>query len=402
MHRFAALAVFTACLAFHPIDSAYAATEEEDSEEDSSTKKKGDKKDPANEDIDLDMFKETETEDPMEAQPTKRLDESDKIESADPQETEDDTYKEEQKGPEFDFDEDESSVPIGGPGQDTAKIYRDYKSKVEHIGPDEEVISWEQYLAQYPKSLFKSQIQARIDDLQAGLFEESVPGGKGFGDLDAGRREIDIANPLLIEPIDPRTRISGGFEIGFPEYKNIMVDYEHQFLRELSGHVGVRQRYSGMNVETGARWAFVKSARTKTIVSLIGDIHANTQPFYPGFRPQIGFGKRFGSEQKLDAQAQVGVDLLLQSPASVVTIGGGNLTYHASNKVSFFLETSVNMKNLFWDEGGIFRFNIVSFGITFNVGKNGQATLGANAPYTTNYWGYHLGSVMADFNYNLK
>ena len=40
------------------------------------------------------------------------------------------------------------------------------------------------------------------------------------------------------------------------------------------------------------------------------DVHLNTNPFYPGFRPQLAFGKIFG---KLHAQIQAGPDLEIRT-----------------------------------------------------------------------------------------
>jgi hypothetical protein len=408
MHRTVLLALLLAPLAFVPMDSAWAADDKK-SEDSKSGKKKSDKdkdedkdEDTGGGEIDLDIFKDSDKDDIGLDLPVERLQDKDKVEGAEPLEVEDEHYEGDKKGPGINLDEDEDSVKIGGPGQDNARIYRDFKDQVQHIGPDEEILSWEQYLRQYPRSLFRSQIQARIEDLQGNLYEARVPGSVGFGDLDAGRREVDLARPVLLDSIDPRTRLSGGFEVGFPQYVNLMADYEHQLLRELSVHGGLRHRYTGWNIEVGPKWALVKSARTNTIVTLMADLHANTLPFYPGLRPQVAFGKRFGSEKALDVQAQLGVDFLMQSPASLLYVGGANVTWRASNTVRFFLESSVNMKHLFWDQGSTFRFNVATFGITFGLGKKADATLGASAPYTTNYWGYHYGSVVADFNYTMN
>jgi hypothetical protein len=354
------------------------------------------------EEIDIDLFKEPEEESQEPAE--QRLQEGDKIEQPEPQEGEEENYGGDKAAPKINFDEEEEpgTVPMNSVGQDNAKIYRDYKDKLQNIASDEEIISWEEYLKKYPHSLFKSQIQARIDDLSAGLFEERVPAGKGPGGVDAGHREINLAAPLLLETIDPRTRVNAGFEIGFPNYFNVMFDYEHQIRREWSVHGGVRHRYTGWNIEAGTHYALVKSARTNTIVTGIFDVHANTLPFFPGIRPQVGFGKHFRVGGGLDVQAEAGVDLAFQSPISLLYIGGANVTYHASKSVCFFAETSMTMKNLFWDQGGVFRFDVATFGITFTLAKSQFASLAANAPYSTNYWGYHFGSVMADYNYYVE
>ena len=63
--------------------------------------------------------------------------------------------------------------------------------------------------------------------------------------------------------------------------------------------------------------------------------------------------------------------------------------------------------NLGDEQIGSFRFNQLTFGMKFVQwkGKKQQkfeAGFGANAPYTSNYWSYHYGSIMGDVNYYLN
>jgi hypothetical protein len=309
---------------------------------------------------------------------------------------------------EFLFEDEEESVPIGGPGQDTARIYREYKENIEDLGPDEEIIQWEQYLSQYPNTLFGDHIQRRIDDLTEFQYSERVPDDlDGFTDIvDAGRREIKLATPRHLTPIDPRNKVRAGFEWGFPEYMNLFADYEAQIQRKWSWHVGVMHRYTGWNIEGGTKYALVKSARTNFIVTGIFDVHLNADPIFPALRPQLGVGKRFiVGGQPLDLQVVGGVDaeLRLSEQMALVYIGGFNGTYQASEKVAFFVESSIVAKDMFWDAGinsGYFRFPLFTFGITFWAGEKNNITssIAANAPYAYNYWGYHFGGVMGDFN----
>ena len=310
---------------------------------------------------------------------------------------------------EFDFDDEEEAVPIGGPGQDTARIYRDFKDNIEDLGPDEEIIQWEQYLSQYPDSLFKDHIQRRVDELTEFQYSERVPGDldSGFSDIvDAGRREIRLATPRHLVSIDPRSKMRAGFEWGYPSYLNLFADYEAQIQRKWSWHVGIINRYTGWNVEGGTKYALIKSARTNFLLTGIFDFHLNTNPIFPAVRPQIGVGKRFiVAGQPLDLQMVGGVDieLRLTEQMDFITVGGLNATYMASDKVAFFVESSVVAKDFFWDAGinsSFFRFPLLTFGITFWAGQDNDisASIAANAPYAYNYWGHHFGGVMGDFN----
>ena len=88
-------------------------------------------------------------------------------------------------------------------------------------------------------------------------------------------------------------------------------------LRNFSVHGGVKGRYTGPNVEAGVKYALIKSARTETIVTLLGDLHLNTNPVHFGIRPQAAAGKQFHVGQfHLDASVIAGTDLLLMRDSS--------------------------------------------------------------------------------------
>jgi hypothetical protein len=362
-------------------------------------------------DIDLDVFNDAldvkEGDDELE-----RMKAEDDLEAEESSEEslDDLDFGAEDGGDEFNFDDDEETVPIGGPGQDTARIYRDFKDSIEDLGPDEEIIQWERYLSKYPNSLFQDHIQRRVDELTEFQYSERVPGDldEDFSDIvDAGRREIQLSTPRHLSTIDPRNKARAGFEWGFPEYVNLFVDYERQIQRKWSWHVGLIRRYTGWNIEGGTKYALVKSARTNFIVTGIFDFHLNTDPLFPALRPQLGVGKRFLiAGQPLDLQLVGGVDaeLRLENEMALVALGGFNATFQASDQVAFFVESSVVAKDIFWDEGinsGFFRFPLFTFGITFWTGKEGNVTssIAANAPYAYSYWGHHFGGVMGDFNW---
>jgi len=361
--------------------------------------------------IDLDVFDEAlDVEEGDEE--IKRMQQDDALESQETSEEDLDDldFGADDGDDDFNFDDEEEAVPIGGPGQDTARLYREYKDNIEDLGPDEEIIQWEQYLSQYPNSLFEDHIQRRVDELTDFQYSERVPDDLdgGFSDIvDAGRREINLATPRHLASIDPRNKMRAGFEWGYPEYLNLFVDYEAQIQRKWSWHVGIINRYAGWNVEAGTKYALVKSARTNFIVTGIFDFHLNTNPIFPALRPQIGVGKRFMiAGQPLDLQVVGGVDmeLRLSEQMDFVTIGGLNATYNASDQVAFFVESSIVAKDFFWDAGinsGFFRFPLLTFGITFWAGKDNttSASIAANAPYAYSYWGHHFGGVMGDFNF---
>lgn len=313
-------------------------------------------------------------------------------------------------GGELDLDEDGDMGPgkAQGPGEDTAVIYRKALEVNGQLTADEEALAWERYLRKYPKSLFRSKIDQRLEEINASLYADEIDTNSGRTN-DAGRQELFFAQPMQLESIDPRSRLRAGFEWGFPSYVNLMVGGEYQLMRELSVHGNLRNRFTGWNMEAGATYALVKSARTGFIVSGIGDMRLNLSPAHFALRPQLGIGKRFrfNKEVYLDAMVQGGSDMAFIQGFSPRVVGGGNLSLAANQNLRIYLETSSYMKDFADEQIDSFRFNQVTFGMKFVQwkGKKQQkfeTGFGATAPYSANYWQYHYGSIMGDVNYYLN
>lgn len=296
-------------------------------------------------------------------------------------------------------------------GGDTENIYRAANARLIKLEPDEELAGWEAYLEQYPNSAFRKRIESRMEELTDKIYE----GGGGpttTGPVDAMDQEIRFAQAMQLENIDPRSRLQVGFEWGLPDFLNLIGDYEHQLARSVSVHGGVRHRYLGWNLELGGRFALVKSVRTQTLLTAIVDFRMNTLPAYPALRPQLAIGKRFGP---VDAQIQGGADISYRAyPGATDTVhelqpaavGGASLYFAASEQVGMFAETSLYMRPVGADgafEGGMFRFNVVDFGLKFYPGQkhNVEVNFGATVPYMQQWWQFHYGSVMGQLNYYL-
>jgi len=307
-----------------------------------------------------------------------------------------------------DDDDEEDDAPMGQlkPGEDNASLYRAKLSEVEGMSADEESMSWEEYLDKYPASVFRKVIQERQEVLSDALYSEGGPSQQ----VDAGKAELNFAQGILMEPIDPRSRIRAGFTWGFPNWINLLFDYEHQLQRNMSVHGGMQRRAGGWNIEGGVRYAFIKETRTNFILTGIGDVHLNVNPIAPGIRPQIAAGKRFaaGKTGHIDLQAQVGPDLMFYSAEISPRIAGGlNLTVAPSETVEAFLEINSYMKDMGWSDGNAFQFNQLAFGIRFmgkrdpNSGSQMSGGAGAAVPVSTNYWKHHYGAVIGDYNFYL-
>ena len=295
-------------------------------------------------------------------------------------------------------DDDDSEGPLA-PGQDTASIYRQQLAQLEGLSADEEGMAWEEYLQTYPASVFRKQIEDRMAEISLSMYRGGVT-----KKVDERNKEMHFAQPMLMESIDPRSRLRAGFEWGYPDWINLIIDYEQQLQRQLSVHGGVQHRFTGWSLEGGARYALIKSTRTNMIVTAIGDVRFNVNPFAPGFRPVVAAGKRFDlpGDVRLDLQAQAGMDMMLYSSGfSPRTLWGMNATVAPSDTVGVFFETTSYAKDLFWDEGNAFRFNQFSFGLRVKGKGSTSAGAGASVPVSPNYWKYHYGSVIGDFNYYL-
>ncbi len=280
-------------------------------------------------------------------------------------------------------------------GSDSAELYRATLDRVRGMDPDEEMQVWDAYLRQHPTSSFRPQIEKRISELEDELYDlnrirtpDPEPG-------DADEQQLSFSQGVLLENINPRQRVMVLIEYGLPDYAGFGADYEHPLSRSFSVHGGLRRRFTGANVEAGARWALVKSARTHTFVTLIGDVRFNLAPAFVAFRPQVAAGKRFG---KLDLQVQAGVDVAPRATLDFRMVGGLNATYRASDAVALFAESTVFMSSLSGDFG-LYRFNTFAFGMKFfprqkaKKPENTEINLGAAVPYTSAYWQYHFGSL---------
>ena len=117
----------------------------------------------------------------------------------------------------------------------------------------------------------------------------------------------------------------------------------------------------------------------------------------------MAFGQRFG--ERLDLQAQIGIDQELRGGAQVRLIGGINGTVRVDERVGFFLETNYNAKGFGDDEvAGLFTFPVASFGLKLYPDIQGQddgfleVNIGASVPYATRYYRWHEGSIMGQVN----
>lgn len=287
-------------------------------------------------------------------------------------------------------------------GSDNAQIFKEAEERVQGFPPDEEVIFWERYLEVYGDSVFRDRIDKRIAELLEEVYDERIVNRVG---VDAGSSSFRMSQSLEGESIKPEQRLRFGFGWGLPNFINLMFDYEHKLADNLSLHAGLRNRYTGFSVELGSHWAFVQSERTRTVVTGLFDMRLNANPAFVAFRPQLAFGKRFSD--KFDLQVQQGFEVEARKSSSVRLVGLLNLNYRLNDSVAMFAESSYEVKNITWPDGGPFAFHVVSFGIRFYPSGGAirqnqmEAMVGASAPGARNYLGYHVGAIAMQGAYYL-
>ena len=169
----------------------------------------------------------------------------------------------------LDFDDEDDEDQALPPGTDNAAIYRAQLDQVVGMQSDEEGMAWEAYLQSYPYSVFRKQIETRMDELSEAMFRGPRGAVAEVKTEKPKRTELDFTAGMLIEPIDPRTRLRAGFEWGYPSWINLIAQYEHQLQRDFSLHAGLSHRYTGWTLAAGSRYAIVQSSRTDFILTAI-------------------------------------------------------------------------------------------------------------------------------------
>ena len=301
-------------------------------------------------------------------------------------------------------------------GADSEAEFRATERRLADLAPDEEIQEWEAYLEEFPDTVYRKRIELRIENLMDQAYSEGI---RQETEIDAQNREIKFSQGMLLENIDPRSRIRADLEFSLG-YLRLLGDYEHQLLRNFSLHGGARVEVGTTGLQSavtiGPRWAIIKSAKTQTVLSVAPDIRvaipSDLAAYFSG-RPVVAFGQRLG---KLDLQAQVGADLGLRTPVAANRVvldteifGGINAYYQVSPRVGLFGETVARIKPPVGsgDLGaGVFAFNTIMFGVKFfpvvkarPESQQIEVNAGVSLPYYRSYWSLYPGSLAAQFNY---
>lgn len=325
-------------------------------------------------------------------------------------EPEDDDFSDPGEEDELEFkdeeEEDEDSVKPQGPGEDTARIYRDAEAEYREESAEEELISWEQYLKKYPKSLFRDRIEQRMEELSGEMYSQRVPGSdRGERNEDAAERELTFMTPVRMASVDTRQKLAIQAQWGYPSWVGFGIDYEHALWREFSVHGGLTRDLTGLALNVGAKYDILKSSRTGTILGVALDVKGNTVPGFAGIEPAILFGQRLPVMAGLDLQVAGSADMEFRDPFGIRWNSGLAAELHPNQVVSIYVETDAYVKHASSNDV-TFHFVTAVFGLRFTpiVGdkeghKRVELGLAADAPYTYQYWGFYRGGVDIIGNY---
>lgn len=306
---------------------------------------------------------------------------------------------------------------LRAPGTDDAETYRAEQARLAALPPDEEIMGWEAYLELYPNTLFRDRIDARTDALEGAAYRTRISrGGPGSSADDA---ELLFVLPMHLPNINPRSKAQVSLDVGFPGSFRGIADFEWALLRNVSVHGGFAGTYDGWGLEIGTRYAFVKSAKSKVVASLIADLRLGFTPLVFQFRPQLAVGKiwdlgKDGLHVQLLVTAGARIGTLPPGTAEgtsfvsqIGVLGGLHLGVRIAPPVGVFVESDFDLKSL--DRaGGLFAFQSVSVGMRFfpKLKRRNDSPLqidvAGHVAAASKYTQHYLGAVQAQGAYFLE
>lgn len=168
---------------------------------------------------------------------------------------------------------DDDDLDESGNAVDSEEIYKSFKAELRGESPSEEIDAWNRYLDVYGQSLYRLEIEKRIEALDEAAYEELLEdeaGDDGQETTDAKRQEMDVFEPPMtaMNP-NPRRRLEVGLLWGYRDYLNYQVTVEWALARQFSLYGGVMHagRSFGGTFEVGAKAAPIKDVRTGLVMA---------------------------------------------------------------------------------------------------------------------------------------
>jgi hypothetical protein len=283
-------------------------------------------------------------------------------------------------------------------GMDDERIYNQYKAELRGEDPIEESDAWGSYLDAYPKSLYRLEIESRIEALDEASFDQlELPSSrqenksKGEESKDASRAEMDLREPALLGMnANTRRKLDVGILWGFQDYFNYEIAFEWAFRRQFSAFGAIRHsgRGFGTGVQAGAKYALIKDTRTGVLLSGAFSINLGYSAM-DGLnfmvQPWIGFG--WIASDLIQLQTSLSMDLRVDQLHTAV-LWDLMLLISPTDRFSVYLQ-SKQKHSLIRPEGQPVRylgFHQAGVGVKIRPTSIIEITLGANIPYGWKHW----------------
>jgi len=306
---------------------------------------------------------------------------------------------------ETDDDEDlDLDDPVEEPleeGMDNERIYNQYKDELRGEDPIEEADAWRSYLETYPRSLYRLEIEARIDALDEASFDElelptatSENSGDSKSDSagsDAKRAEMDLREPALLGMnANTRRKLDVGILWGFQDYFNYEIAFEWAFIRKFSVFGVIRHSGKGFGtaVQAGAKYALIKDTRTGVVLSGAFSINLGYSALDQlnfVVQPWLGFG--WVASDLVQLQTSIAMDLRVDKLHTAV-LWDLMLVISPTERFGIYLQNK-QKHSLLKPEGQPVRylgFHQAGVGVKIRPTQHIEITLGANIPYGWKHW----------------
>ncbi len=293
-----------------------------------------------------------------------------------------------------DLDEADAEEQDDDGGVDDEGIYTDYKDELRGDSAAEELDAWRRYLDVYPRSVYRMEIEKRIDALKEAAFreiEEDDLDSDQTSPVDAKEQEMFLREPALIQmSANPRRHAKLHALWGFSDYLNYELSFEWAFMRKFSAFAELRHQGRGLGtqLQIGAKYALVKDVRTGVILTGAISLAVGYNDFDRlnlGVEPWVGFA--WIASEKFQVQTSIAPYVRLDRPrlilswdvqAVVSPIPVLGIYVESKQRHSFTSGDGIGTKYLGFHTAGV--------GVKIFPQPNFELTIGANVPYAWNIW----------------
>ena len=285
-------------------------------------------------------------------------------------------------------------------GMDTEAIYQAYRAEVMGEDPIEEADAWKAYLDTYHRSLFRLQIEDRIEALDEASFDDVVgeqersseDGRPGAGSIDAKSAEMDLREPVLLNmSANTRRKLDVGVLWGYQDYFNYEISFEWAFRRKFSAFGAIRHTGKGIgaSVQAGAKYALIKDVRTGTVLSgafSVNLAYSKMDQLNFVVEPWLGIG--WIASDLIQLQTSFAFDLRVYKTLHTAVLWDLMIVITPTERIGIYIETR-QRHSLFKPDGQKVQylgFHQAGVGVKIRPTPLIEVSLGANIPYGWKHW----------------